>query len=64
MTNLRLQLPDDVHAAVKSVQFARATKDGRKINLNETLVDIIRNAKPVNKAVTAMLKRAASKVEA
>lgn len=62
MTKLRLELPETVHEAVKSVQFARAAKDGVKTNLNEILVELIRNSKPVSKAAEAILKRAALKI--
>jgi hypothetical protein len=63
MTNVRLKLPDDVHDAVKGVQYARAVKDGTKTNLNEILIDLIRNAKPVSKVVRGILERAARKGE-
>jgi hypothetical protein len=61
ITNLRLELPAEVHEAVKSVQFKRAAKDGVKTNLNEILVELIRNSKPVNRAANAILERAALK---
>jgi hypothetical protein len=61
MTKLRLELPETVHEAVKSVQYARAAKDGCKTNLNEILVELIRNSKSVSNAAHAILRRAAAK---
>jgi phosphotransferase system IIB component len=63
ITKLRLELPTEVHEAVKSVQFKRAAKDGVKTNLNEILVELIRNSKPVNRAANAILERVAKKSE-
>lgn len=61
MKKLRLELPETVHEAVRSVQFAQAAKDGVKTNLNEILVELIRTSKPVSKAAEAILRRAAAK---
>jgi hypothetical protein len=58
---LLLELPDDVHAAVKSVQIDRAHVTREKITLNDLLIEVIITSKPVNRAVANILKRAAAK---
>jgi hypothetical protein len=44
MAKLRLELPEEVHEAVKSVQIGRLAKDRVKTNLNDLLVELIRTS--------------------
>jgi hypothetical protein len=64
MAKMRLELPEDVHEAVKSVQIDRLAKDRVKTNLHDLLVEFIRTSKPVNRAARGILERAALKSRA
>lgn len=59
-----LMLTEDQHATLKERQIDYIAEHRVKATLNDVLVELIRNSKPVSKATEAILKRAiANKIE-
>jgi hypothetical protein len=61
---LLLELPEDVHIALKQYQINRRTQDHVSTTLNELLIELVKaGTTSVNATATGILERAARKGE-
>ena len=58
-----LVLTEDQHADLKDLQFDYIAERRVKATLNDVLVELIRNSKPMSKATRTILERAAVKTK-